>query len=95
MNNFDYVRPASVAGAAQALSAANATAIAGGHTLIPTLKQRLAKPAVLVDLGGIAELKGIRWEGSTIVIGATATHAEVASNNEVRQAIPALAKLAD
>lgn len=95
MNNFDYVRPASVADAARALSAANATAIAGGHTLIPTLKQRLAKPAVLVDLGGIAELKGVRREGSTLVIGATTTHAEVASSAEVRQAIPALAALAD
>ncbi len=95
MNNFDYVRPTSVAAAAQALSAANATALAGGHTLIPTLKQRLAKPAMLVDLGGIAELKGIRREGSTLVIGATTTHAEVASSAEVRQAIPALAALAD
>ncbi len=67
----------------------------GGHTLIPTLKQRLAKPSLLVDLGGIAELKGIRREGSTLVIGATTTHAEVASSADVRQAIPALAALAD
>ncbi len=95
MNNFDYVRPASVADAARALAGANATAIAGGHTLLPTLKQRLAKPAVLVDLGGIAELKGIRRESNALVIGATTTHAEVASSPEVRQAIPALAKLAD
>jgi aerobic carbon-monoxide dehydrogenase medium subunit len=94
MNNFDYVRPSSVAAAAQALTASNATALAGGHTLIPTMKQRLAKPSMLVDLGGIAELKGIRREGSTLVIGATTTHAEVASSQEVRQAIPALAKLA-
>ncbi len=95
MNNFDYVRPSSVAAAAQALSAANATALAGGHTLIPTMKQRLAKPSMLVDLGGIAELKGIRRENGTLVIGATTTHAEVASSQEVRKAIPALAKLAD
>ncbi len=94
MNNFDYVRPSSVAAASQALLAANATALAGGHTLIPTMKQRLAKPSVLVDLGGIAELKGIRREGSTLVIGATTTHAEVASSGEVGRAIPALAKLA-
>src|SRR5208282_1978111 len=94
MNNFDYVRPSSVAAAAQALSAANATALAGGHTLIPTMKQRLAKPSMLVDLGGIAELKGIRRENGTLVIGATTTHAEVASSQEVRKAIPALAKLA-
>ena len=74
--------------------AANATALAGGHTLIPTMKQRLAKPSMLVDLGGIAELKGIRRENGTLVIGATTTHAEVASSQEVRKAIPALAKLA-
>ena len=95
MNNFDYVRPSSVAAASLALLAPGATALAGGHTLIPTMKQRLAKPSMLVDLGGIAELKGIRREGSTLVIGAATTHAEVASSQEVRQAIPALAKLAD
>ncbi len=94
MNNFDYVRPSSVAAASQALMTPGATALSGGHTLIPTMKQRLAKPSMLVDLGGIAELKGIRREGSTLVIGATTTHAEVASSQEVRQAIPALAKLA-
>jgi aerobic carbon-monoxide dehydrogenase medium subunit len=94
MNSFQYVRPASVADAARALSAAGATAIAGGHTLIPTMKQRLAKPAVLVDLGGIAELKGIRRDSSAVVIGAGVTHAEVAANSEVKTAIPALAQLA-
>lgn len=95
MNSFEYVHPASVADAAKALSAANATAIAGGHTLIPALKQRLAKPSVLVDLGGISELKGIRLENNALIIGATTTHAEVASSAEVHKAIPALAKLAD
>jgi aerobic carbon-monoxide dehydrogenase medium subunit len=95
MNSFDYIRPSSVADAARALSGSNATAIAGGHTLIPTLKQRLAKPGVLVDLGGIAELKGVRRDGTNVVIGATTTHAEAASSAEVRSAIPALAKLAE
>jgi carbon-monoxide dehydrogenase medium subunit len=94
MNSFQYVRPASVADAARALSAAGATAIAGGHTLIPTLKQRLAKPGVLVDLGGIAELKGIRRDSSAVVIGAGVTHAEVAANSDVKAVIPALAQLA-
>jgi len=94
MNSFQYVRPASVADAARALSAAGATAIAGGHTLIPTLKQRLAKPGVLVDLGGIAELKGIRRDSSGVVIGAGVTHAEVAANSDVKAVIPALAQLA-
>jgi len=95
MNSFDYVRPASLADAARALSSANATAIAGGHTLIPTLKQRLGKPGVLVDLSGIPELKGISRDGSALVIGAATTHAEVASSAEVRSSIPALAKLAE
>jgi carbon-monoxide dehydrogenase medium subunit len=94
MNSFQYVRPASVADAARALSAAGATAIAGGHTLIPTIKQRLAKPGVLVDLGGITELKGIKKDGAAIVIGAGVTHAEVAANGDVKAAIPALAQLA-
>jgi carbon-monoxide dehydrogenase medium subunit len=95
MYNFDYIRPSTVAEAAQALSGnSDATLVAGGHTLIPTLKQRLAKPTALVDISNIAELKGIRRDGSTLVIGAGTTHAEVARSQEVRSAIPALAHLA-
>lgn len=96
MYQFDYVRPASLAEAANALAAAGgeATLIAGGHTLIPTLKQRLARPKTVVDISGLAELKGIRRDGNALVIGAGVTHAEVASSAEVRSAIPALAKLA-
>ena len=93
---FNYVRPASVAEAAQALAAnGEAILIAGGHTLIPALKQRLNRPAALIDIGGLAELKGIRRENGAIVIGAGATHAEVAASADVRAAIPALAVLAD
>lgn len=94
MNSFDYMRPTSISDAARALSAGNASAIAGGHTLIPTLKQRLAKPKTIVDLSGIPELKSIRREASAIVVGATVTHAEVAANADVKGAIPALAALA-
>lgn len=94
MYNFEYVRPSSVAEAVQALSGGEATLIAGGHTLIPTLKQRLAKPSTVVDISGVGELKGIRRDGSNLVIGAATTHAEVASNQDVRSAIPALAHLA-
>ncbi len=94
MLNFEYVRPSSISDASRALQRGNATAIAGGHTLIPTLKQRLARPALVVDLGGIAELKGVRREGNAIVIGATTTHADVAASQDVRSAIPALANLA-
>ena len=80
MYSFDYVRASSVAEAAQALAAGGeATLIAGGHTLIPTLKQRLARPKKLVDISGIAELKGIRqgWRQSGHRCRGT-THGEVA-----------------
>ena len=94
MYSFDYVRASSVADAAQALSSGDATLVAGGHTLIPTLKQRLASPKKVVDISQVAELKGIRRDGSNLVIGAATTHAEVAASSEVRSAIPALARLA-
>jgi carbon-monoxide dehydrogenase medium subunit len=95
MYSFDYVRASSVAEAAQALAAGGeATLIAGGHTLIPTLKQRLASPKKVVDISQIAELKGIRRDGGNLVIGAAMTHGEVAASSEVRSAIPALARLA-
>jgi carbon-monoxide dehydrogenase medium subunit len=95
MYSFDYVRPSSVAEAAQALAGGDATLIAGGHTLIPTLKQRLASPKTVVDISQLSELKGIRRDGNNLVIGAGTTHAEVASSPEVRSSIPALAHLAD
>src|SRR3546814_9362500 len=69
--------------------------MAGGMTLIPTLKQRLASPSDLVDLGGIRDLKGIREDGGKLVIGAMTTHATVARDATVRAKIPALAHLAD
>jgi aerobic carbon-monoxide dehydrogenase medium subunit len=95
MNQFEYVRAKSVAEAAQALAAnSEAMLIAGGHTLIPTLKQRLNRPAVLVDISGIAELKGIRRDGSNLVIGAGTLHSEIAGTSEVKSAIPALSVMA-
>ena len=68
--------------------------LAGGQTLIPTLKQRLAQPSDLIDLAGIDEIKGIRREADTLVIGAMTTHAEVVTSKEVVDAIPGLAALA-
>ncbi|MEM9270358.1 MAG: FAD binding domain-containing protein, partial [Pseudomonadota bacterium] len=59
MYNFDFAKPTSVADAAAALSQEDAQALGGGQTLIPTLKQRLASPSVLVSLTGIAEMKGV------------------------------------
>ena len=95
MYAFDYVRPASLADALKAIgSGEEARPLAGGQTLIPTLKQRLAMPASLVDLAGIGELKGVRRDGNALVIGAMTTHAEVAANADVKAAIPALAHLA-
>jgi aerobic carbon-monoxide dehydrogenase medium subunit len=95
MYQFDYVRPSSVAEAAQALAAnSEAIIVAGGHTLIPTLKQRLSHPRAVVDVSQLGELKGIRKEGGNLVIGAATTHAEVANSAEVRSTIPALAFLA-
>lgn len=96
MYNFQYHKPQSVADAVKAIGGKeDAKLLAGGMTLIPTLKQRLAKPSDLVDLGKVAELKGIKREGNAVVIGAMTRHAEVASSDVVKGAIPALAHLAE
>jgi aerobic carbon-monoxide dehydrogenase medium subunit len=95
MYNFNYLRPTSLADAAKAAAGADAKLLAGGQTLLPTMKQRLAQPSDLIDLGGIAELRGIKMDGNNLVIGAMTTHAEVAKSSVVKGAIPALAVLAD
>jgi carbon-monoxide dehydrogenase medium subunit len=93
MYNFDYQRPASTAAAASAF-AGDARYLAGGQSLIQAMKLRLSQSERLVDLGGIAELKGIRIDGDKVVIGAMTTHAAVAASTDVRKTIPALADLA-
>jgi carbon-monoxide dehydrogenase medium subunit len=96
MYDFNFQRPTSLDAATKALAAADdGKYLAGGMTLIPTMKQRLAQPSDLIDLGAIDALSGIRREGDELVIGATTTHAEVAASEEVRSAIPALAELAN
>ena len=75
MHNFDFVKPATIADAVKALSAEGAQALSGGQTLTPTMKQRLATPAVLVSLNGIKEMIGLRKEGDMLVIGGATTHA--------------------
>ncbi|HEX6011795.1 MAG TPA: xanthine dehydrogenase family protein subunit M, partial [Geminicoccaceae bacterium] len=96
MYNFNYHRPASVAEAASLLgSHGDAKLMAGGQTFIPTLKQRLAQPSDLIDLGGIAELKGIKEEAGGVTIGAMTRHADVASSEVVRRVIPSLAGLVE
>ncbi|HEU6441011.1 MAG TPA: xanthine dehydrogenase family protein subunit M [Microvirga sp.] len=96
MYAFDYHRPTSVKEAANlAGQSEEAKFLAGGHTLLPTMKLRLAGPASLIDLGQIAELRGIQRSGDAITIGAMTKHAEVASSADVRAAVPALADLAE
>lgn len=95
MYEFNYHKPTSIGEAVQLLSNnAEAKIIAGGMTLLPTMKIRLAQPSDLVDLGGIEELRGISDEGTSIVIGAMTCHADVAESDLVQQKIPALAYLA-
>jgi len=94
MYAFDYQKPSDVASAVAALKSEGAQPISGGQTLIPTLKMRLNMPESLVDLSGIAGMKGISREGDTIVIGAATTHGEIAGSAEIQSAIPGLASQA-
>ena len=95
MYAFDYHRPSSVAEAARLLaSAGEGKLLAGGHTLLPTMKLRLAGPKNLIDLGRISELRGIERKGNDLVIGAMESHDAVASSPVVRGALPALCQLA-
>ena len=93
---FRYIRPRTVA-EAEALfrDCADARYLAGGHTLIPTMKQRLATPSDLIDIGHIPELSFIRREAAGVVIGAATPHAAVAASPNIQAAIPALAHLAE
>lgn len=96
MSNLAYHRPASASEAAQ-LSAGDPDSklLAGGQSIVPSLKLGLLAPSALIDLTGIPELRGIRLQGRTLTIGAMTTHAAVAQSPEVRSAIPALARLAE
>ncbi len=91
MYDFDFEKPSSLDAAVALLGDEDAMALAGGQTLIPTMKQRLASPGKLVSLAGIAELSGIARQGDALRIGATTTHAEVASGAGDYPALAALA----
>lgn len=92
---FEYRKAGSVAEAVQLLSEhPEARLLAGGHSLIPLMRFRLARPELLVDIGGIANLRGISVSGDVITIGALTTHAEIAASPEVRQANGLLAEAA-
>jgi carbon-monoxide dehydrogenase medium subunit len=93
---FEYVKPSTVEEAIAALSEAgdDGKVLAGGQSLLPVLRLRLASPSVLVDLGGVPQLRGIRVDGDELVIGAMTTYAEVASSPVVAEHVPLLAETA-
>jgi len=96
MYNFTYHRPTGLRQAGNMLTKLeDAKLLAGGQTLIPVMKQRLASPANIIDLNGLEGLSGIELKGRSIVIGAMTRHVEVASSDVVRQNLPALADLAE
>ena len=95
MRAFEYHKPASVKEAVSLLSrSVESLPLAGGMSLLPTMKQRLSRPAGLIDLSGIGALKGITASTGVLTVGATTRHIDVASSSTVKKAIPALAQLA-
>jgi aerobic carbon-monoxide dehydrogenase medium subunit len=90
---FDYVRASSVDEAVSALSQAgeDGKVLAGGQSLIPLLRLRMAYPSTLVDVSGVADMRTIREDGDALVIGAAVTHAEVLDNALVQQHAPLVA----
>jgi len=94
---FDYVKAASVDEAVSALAehGDEAKVLAGGQSLIPLLRLRLAYPGALIDVGDVEEMRGVRDDGDAIVIGAAVTHAEVIGNALVQQHAPLVVKAAE
>ena len=93
---FDYEHPSSVADAIAMLGkhGGEARVLAGGHSLVPLMKLRLAAPDALIDIGGIASLRGITDTADSITIGALTTHAQVAGSDVVARGCPILAETA-
>lgn len=95
MQSFDYHRPTTLAEAVSLLKGnGDATALAGGQSLIPAMKHELAAPGGLVSLQEVGEMRGIRMEDGALRVGAMTTHTEMAESAAVRDAIPALAQMA-
>ena len=93
--NFDYESPRTLSEALDLLaSREDAKILAGGHSLLPAMKLRMAAPSIVVDLGRIAGLNQIRESGGRIVIGAMTPHADVASSKVLHAACPLLAQAA-
>src|SRR6185437_10837411 len=95
MYAIEFAQPKTVADAASLLASTGGRALAGGQSLVAAMKLRLSQPGTLVSLSGIPDLKGIRKEGERIVIGAMTRHAEVASSDAVKSAMPALSSVAE
>jgi carbon-monoxide dehydrogenase medium subunit len=93
---FEYHRPATVADAVKLLAdfGDEARPLAGGHSLVPMMKLRLATPGHLIDLHGVAGLKGIRRDGNAVVIGAMTTQAELLGSDEIATSLPILQEAA-
>lgn len=93
---FDYARATSVPHAIELLGEGgeDAALLAGGHSLLPMMKLRLAAPALLVDIGGLEELRYIRREGETVVIGAATPYHDLVTADVVRQGVPLLGRVA-
>jgi aerobic carbon-monoxide dehydrogenase medium subunit len=93
---FDYHRPESVSDAIKLLQDnPEAKLLAGGHSLLPVMKLRLAQPSALIDISRLAELKGVREDGDTVVIGAMTTYHELMDSDVIKQKLPALVEAAD
>ena len=94
--SFGYVAPRSVEEALQLMAqhGEEGKLLAGGHSLIPAMKLRLTSPRTLIDLGTVSGLRGVRVDGSNLVIGALTVHADVASSDIVRKHLPGLADAA-
>jgi carbon-monoxide dehydrogenase medium subunit len=93
---FEYIRPASLAEAASLLAthADDAKILAGGHSLVPMMKLRLSTPKILIDIGRLAELSGIREENGTIILGACTTHYAAETSALLKQRCPLLTETA-
>ncbi|HST46353.1 FAD binding domain-containing protein [Jatrophihabitans sp.] len=91
---FDYLKPTSVSEAVQAYAAAgeDAKLLAGGQSLLPILRLRLAYPELVIDLGGIGELAGVTDDGDALLIGAMTTHAAILADPLIRQHAPLIAQ---
>jgi aerobic carbon-monoxide dehydrogenase medium subunit len=95
MYAVEFAQPKTLADAAAILASTGGRPLAGGQSLVAAMKLRLAQPGTLVSLSGIPDLKGVRRDGERIVVGAMTRHAEVASSDLLKGAMPALSSLAE